>query len=421
MPGRSGKQPALVEPPARHDGKSPGGLGEHGIIGSRRLGGRTPARLGHVLLWLGFLAALGIAVLVIAEFGLHVRRERMAAQVPRYSEDDERFVGDPLLRRRNRPSHAWTSTNDRGEALRYTNNALGFRGRETTREKPSGVRRVIVTGGSTVYGALNDDSETLPMQLERILRERVGDHVEVINAGVPGYYALCEALYTRAMLLDFEPDAIVVLDGLNDVYYGTNEEWASQIAEDQLHVIRDGRFPEVVDMIDRTMFPRGLVEHQATMLTRTTIMRMAYLMGIQLPGKDRTPNDRVVALHGGSLGLLARYTRERGVPTIAALQPLIATGKKRLTLEEEQAITGSKYWDPRNWAVSAQAMYPVMASTVRASVEREGGRFLDLTGAFDAETDATYAGDAAHYTALGNRLLAEALAPYVGALLRRET
>ena len=68
-------------------------------------------------------------------------------------------------------------------------------------------RSGAAVGGSTVYGALNDDSQTLPIQLEAVLRQQLGRPVEVINAGVPGFYALSEAVFLKRDLLDLSPDA----------------------------------------------------------------------------------------------------------------------------------------------------------------------------------------------------------------------
>ena len=45
--------------------------------------------------------------------------------------------------------------------------------------------------------------------------------------------------------------------------------------------------------------------------------------------------------------------------------------------------------------------------------EAAGGQFVDLRRVFDDEVGSTYAEDATHYTALGNRRLARALLPAV--------
>jgi lysophospholipase L1-like esterase len=366
-------------------------------------------RVGWIVAWLVFIGILSVITYALAEFGLHVRRDQVAARIADPPQDDPRFVGDALLRRANMPGYTSASTAPDGSVRHYTNNQLGFRGPPTTVSKPPGTIRVVAVGASTMYGALSDDTETVPAQLETALRSQLGPNVEVINTGVPGFYALSEAIYVKRDLLELEPDAIVVLDGLNDVFYGVNEEWPAQMAEDQLHLIHDGRFPELVDAIDQTMFPDGLVEHQVSMLVHSVRQEL------NAPQRGAEASDRVVNLHAAALGLLTRYAEERQppIPVVVALQPLMPTGAKRLAPEEQQALDAGGYWALAWWGAAAREMYPMMASSTRSSVEREGGRFLDLRAVFDAEAGATYAEDAVHYTALGNRVLAEAFAAQV--------
>ena len=379
---------------------------------------RRPARPILLVAWLIFLALLAVLTLGVAEIGLRVRRDRIAAHLPDPPATDGRFVTDRLLGFKNKPSITYTSESRRHLTFHYANNSFGLRGPETTRTPAPGTQRVVVVGGSTVYGALDDQTDTLPVELEQVLR-RAGLNVEVLNAGVPGYYALRETAYTRAELLDLQPDVVVVVDGLNDVFYGSLEEWPSQIAEDQLRIIGDGRLPELSQTIDQTMFPHGLLEHQVTMLARTARMEIfPLLLHRSSPPAPRISNQRVIDLHAASLGRIAEYGRARGVRTLAALQPLLVLGNKQLSPEEQQAVGHEDYWDPEGWPAIARVMYPRMDATTRASVEAAGGRYLDLRHAFDAEAGTAYAEDVAHYTGLGNLRLAEALAPTVMELLR---
>jgi hypothetical protein len=373
-----------------------------------------------VLAWLGFLVLLVGLTLAAGELGLRLRRDRVAAHLPDPPPTDFRFEPDRLLGFTNRPSISYTSESRRHQVFHYTNNSLGLRGPETTRTPRSGTPRVIVVGGSTVYGALDDQTDTLPAQLEHVLSERLGRAVEVLNAGVPGYEALREAAYARVDLLDLEPDVVIVMDGLNDVFYGSLEEWPSQIAEYQLRIIGDGRLPQLAAAVDRTMFPHGLIEHQVTMLARSARMELfPLLLQRSAPPAPRIANERVIALHAASVGLIAEYARARGGRTVAALQPLLVLGSKHLSADEEEAVRHEDYWDPEGWPAIARSMYPRMDVTTRAAVESAGGRYLDLRNAFDAEPGTVYAEDVAHYTGLGNLRLAEAIAPAVIELLTR--
>jgi len=358
--------------------------------------------------WLLFVAVLGVVLFGAAEGGLRLRREWIAAHSGPPPNGDERFIADRLLRYKNRPNHRYGDG-----SVRYTNNALGLRGPEISRSKPDGVRRAVLLGGSTVYGATVDDPDTISAQLQTLLRRDLGLTIEVLNGGVAGYESLREVVFARAEIFDLQPDVVVDLDGLNDVFYGSLEEWPSQIAADEIGIIGDGRFRDIAALIDATVFPHGLLEHQVTMLGRDLRPRLYAVLRQPPHVARRILNDRIVALHAEALGSLASAGAERGVLVIAALQPLVATGHKPLAPEEEQAVMRGGYWDAGGWAEMAVSWYPQLAATTRTAMQQRGGTFVDLTGVFDQELAPTYADDAVHYSPLGDHRLAEALAPLV--------
>src|SRR5215472_7401446 len=260
------------------------------------------SRIAIGIAWLLFVAVLGVLLLGAAEGGLRLRRVWIAAHAGAPPITDERFVADRLVRYKNRPSYRYG-----GGSVWYTNNALGLRGPETSVTKAVGVQRVVLVGGSTVYGALVDDPDTISAQLQTLLRRSLGPTVEVINGGVPGYESLREVVFTRAELFDLEPDVVIDLDGLNDVFYGSLEEWPSQVASDEIGVIGDGRFQDIVSLIDATVFPHGLIEHRVTMLGRDLRPRLYAVLRQPSPVAPRILNDRILALHAEVLGALASY------------------------------------------------------------------------------------------------------------------
>lgn len=88
-------------------------------------------------------------------------------------------------------------------------NALGFRGPETTVEKPPGVRRIVGLGDSVMWGwrVAADDR-----YLDQLARRLSADGVptEAVNLAVPGYNTVqeVETLATRG--LAFGPDVVVL-------------------------------------------------------------------------------------------------------------------------------------------------------------------------------------------------------------------
>ena len=111
----------------------------------------------------------------------------------------------------------WTRTSDKPNAPVKTSNSLGFRGREVDSPKPAGRYRIACLGGSTTYDDGVGDDETYPLKLEEFLRAARPDlDIEVVNAGVPSYTS-AESLANLAFrVLDLQPDAIVLYEGIND-------------------------------------------------------------------------------------------------------------------------------------------------------------------------------------------------------------
>ena len=104
-----------------------------------------------------------------------------------------------------------------------------------SKAKPEDTFRVIVLGGSTLYGlgTLSSpiypahrtltNSQTIPHYLEVMLDEAFSSDpeapkIEVINAGVVGYHTFQHVLYIYETLHEFDPDMILFVDGHNDFY-----------------------------------------------------------------------------------------------------------------------------------------------------------------------------------------------------------
>ncbi|MCY2961693.1 MAG: SGNH/GDSL hydrolase family protein [Planctomycetota bacterium] len=106
-----------------------------------------------------------------------------------------------------------------GATQQVSHNALGFRGKETTWEKPPGVFRIVTTGGSSVYGqSESSDAAVWSQKLEDMLQAaRPGFRIEVVNLGVSGW-STHEMLINLALRgLDLAPDLVIVYEAINDM------------------------------------------------------------------------------------------------------------------------------------------------------------------------------------------------------------
>ena len=85
-------------------------------------------------------------------------------------------------------------------------NTLGFRGPQTTQAKPTGIRRVLLIGDSTVYGHGVAQEAAFASRLD----ESLGPSIEVINLGVPGYSTEQSLNLMDLRGWSLEPDLLVI-------------------------------------------------------------------------------------------------------------------------------------------------------------------------------------------------------------------
>ena len=102
--------------------------------------------------------------------------------------------------------------------INYTFNDDCLRGRKYEKEKKVNVFRIAMVGGSTVFGALVSDDETVPYYLEDLLNKNDHSlHYEIINAGFPGYNSGNFVDLIRNKLIHYDLDLILYYEAINDI------------------------------------------------------------------------------------------------------------------------------------------------------------------------------------------------------------
>lgn len=173
------------------------------------------------------LAAEGLARLLYERITPASGRRAVASLLGAEAAESGYFVQHPYLFYAYRPGYT---------ALGYTQfNSLGYRGREITREKAPGLLRILAVGGSTTvsFPYLANPDDAWPAQLERLLAERTGARVEVVNAGL--HAATSAENLAHYVFRDryLEPDIVVLHvggnDGLGLQFPGYNPEYTNFI------------------------------------------------------------------------------------------------------------------------------------------------------------------------------------------------
>ena len=78
--------------------------------------------------------------------------------------------------------------------------------------------RIIMVGGSTIFGTGVEDNETIPHYLENQFKKMSFDKdIRVINAGIPSAWSETEVSFIHEKLVKLKPDLFIVYDGWNDL------------------------------------------------------------------------------------------------------------------------------------------------------------------------------------------------------------
>lgn len=289
-----------------------------------------------------------------------------------------------------------------------TVNALGFRGRQVARIKPEATVRVVMLGGSALWGTgASSDKTTIAYELEKLLNNPVrGKKYEVINAGDGGYVTMQELITLCDRVIDLAPDIIVTFDGFNDIYsgftngiagYPQNFSYFKQKLE--ANSIFYHFFAGLTQPLAHSMFIRKLSNK-----IRIFYMRSAKVDsdGIPLAYAD---SSEVARIFGRNLSYIHAITKERNIISLFTIQPMLGVGAKKLT-PEEQASLKALGENIRSYAAYLRRTAGFLVKELKSLEQSARARVLDLTGVFDSN-DATVYLDYCHISDASNKVIAE--------------
>jgi lysophospholipase L1-like esterase len=176
----------------------------------------------------GTLLAVAGAEL-IARFGLEPPARGNITPVPREITQRSTVPDLPYVLLPNAEvKHAFPS-NPRGYfdadgTLTYRINSLGFRGPETTRERPAGIFRILGVGDSFTFGTGVRQEHTFLARLAERLEQDQPGRCEVLNLGVMGYNTPQELALLDHVGRELDPQLVVVCMFLNDMQGGGTHE-----------------------------------------------------------------------------------------------------------------------------------------------------------------------------------------------------
>jgi len=265
------------------------------------------------------------------------------------------------------------------------------------RPPTTGSRRLLLLGGSAMWGYTARDSFTIPAQVARRLAAGASDPVEVINLAQSGF-TLTQDVTT--LLLELRggafPDVVVFLDGNNEIATTFQSGSPGHILNEAL-------------LADRFRGTGNLWGDVLAMFRRSQLVnRLARLVGRPEAGLAAPPPDQacpVIARHYRNLTRsVEALGREYGFTTLFLWQPLRATTRKSLTRWERSIQSLPPYRD---------MLQRCTAAVDTAMRNRRGLTYVPLHALFDRDTGSVFLDEYGHVTESANGVIADRIVQLV--------
>ncbi len=315
-------------------------------------------------------------------------------------------------------------------------NAQGFRRNEDVpREKRANTVRVFLMGSSAAHGMSSaapypivhiQMDETIDHYLEKNLQEKFpNQRIEIINAAVTGYVTYQHTAYIITELLDYQPDAFVFFDGVND-HYSLNDNADFYYAGNPYQFWkRRLQSPRIWDLKDYAAqwlsFHSGLMRgYMAWYLNRDALRQFVEreagfvepITPVAMIAAHRraAPKQFLRNIHA-NLAILRSYD----IDAVVCTQPLLSLRNEDFLAPAEKAFLAYE----RNKA-RYRTLHPIVVEEVRSIVSKFGMAFVDLNSSFN---DGKYRGerffiDYVHLSPRGGELSANIIAPLLERIIR---
>ena len=332
----------------------------------------------------------------------------------------------------------WRSNPDFSDTFIHHNSEGFRRDRETPLEKPPDTVRIFLMGGSVAYGTegIYDEldnrppprnNETIDYYLETELNARLPSrHWEVINAAVPGYRLHQDLARLLSVVLRYQPDYIVSLDGANDMgpllkappHYDPYliPEWTPGF--DQLAnpaSLGSIRMFASTWLRNNSVLVRAIQDWMARRAQLRSARRDALIGTLKNSVRWEDLTSAQQTQYRISASQLDSYVRQvRQINAVLAvdhvrglfvLQPELVLTHKPLAADEHRLDELTRRHQGNLYVYGMTSLYPQLAAELTADAAARGYGFLDLTDAFDTMRAQAFT-DLCHLTPDANRVIA---------------
>lgn len=250
--------------------------------------------------------------------------------------------------------------------------------------------RILVVGGSTVWGSESPDNLTLPSLIAEALHQKFHSlALQVTNIGVSStnsYQELLRVLYE--IRLGTIPDVLIVYDGVNDAVYGTYYENETATLYEQYRKMEKAtaRWARAKRFFATTNLARAVVSTQSIYRGNAKVTAEQYVRNMQML-------QSIAEMHGFELYVF--------------LQPHLFSGKRLTDTEKKLALANEITWPGMKYGLLAG--YEAISGRMKAWGHP---RFFDLKSEFDhVEYDVFL--DYCHISPKGNRIIAKRIVDHI--------
>jgi lysophospholipase L1-like esterase len=280
---------------------------------------------------------------------------------------------------------------------------------------PSNARpaiKLLMLGGSTLWGFGARDDQSVPSLVARRLYER-GWHVELKNLAEIGYVSTQEVIaLLRELQAGYRPDVVIFYDGVNDTTSALLEGDAG-LSTNEIHRRTEFNLLQSPVRLARALISVILKESSSYRFAQAVQRRLGGGSAGSQPSRSpqaiRELSAAVVRCYQANVTIVEALGRSFGFRPLFYWQPDVFTKAELAPVEQEEA---AKY----AWA--EPIFREVHAAIRESSTLRSRADFRDLGGIFGDSRDLCFI-DYCHTTELANRPVAAAIVEDVIAALAR--
>ena len=297
-----------------------------------------------------------------------------------YDQQSIEYVNQPVLTIV--PNQHFTTININNE---------GFRGAEINVSKTNNDYRIIMIGGSTVFGAgLSNDNQTIPYELNKKFGEKY-NNVEVINAGISSITSFEELYHFKEKLIHLEPNLVIIYDGANDVSYKrTSDPEILNTDKDKLQIKDFQRYLRSPVVMYRYVLlpisyslPTNILDTVDVSVTNNS----------SIYNSSNLPQ-LITTIWYDRMNEFCQISNEKQIKSIVIIQPTLDHGKKPLS-DYEYSIYTENIFNKKTFNMLIQ----------KSENLTNCSGVYDFTNVFENTNSGVYV-DSVHLNNLGNKIIA---------------